>query len=1256
MDAQEKWQKARDILNNNPSVEQQKEAIGLLNEAYSADHAGAAYTLAQIYYYGSFFERDINKAYTLYKKAIELGFNKNNLLFAQMCIDGSVVEKNISKAEEILVSLAEEDVPEACAMLGWLGLERSESNLTSDEIWQWINRGASLGNNNCRLYKAKRLQFDGLDNDYFRAIKELSLNGNPLAYYHYAEALYLGIGCEKDAKEAVHWFGLACKDGDARAMCYLGSRYLDGIGVESKDLGKAIELFTQSANLGFPTSMQNLGALYAQLCEDEKASFWFDKAIEFGMEESKRLKEEYFSSEFGERLNNAIQIYINLGNPQKALTLVEELYSKGDDRVLTILLNFYLYGIGEENFGKDEAKAYNILLSKAKDGDAFANYMIAQFYEKGVVVKQDLDKSFEYYMKSAKAGYSEAQYKVGLYYIDIAGDKTEAAKWIEMAANNEQPDALCMMAYSYLQDPEIGTMNIKNLLYNQDVQKGMQLLKRAAELKDSKATRTLAICYQKGRHVEEDKEKAFELLQKSVELNSTPESVNLLGDFYRDGIGTEQNYEMAAQCYTWAANNGNAWAMSSLSKLYREGIGVEKNEELADELEVRWWETTQWNIFGNMPLDVAREQAQQGDEEAMYQLGNRYDNGEGVEQNAEIASDWWHKAAMKGHIKAAHNLGNYYFYAKHDVENGLRWLEKAASENSTLSLYVLGDIYINGIGIAQDVDKGLAYITKAADLDYPEAERKLSFLYHDGDVVEQDIDKSKYWLEKYLEHDSPDAHYRKGLCLYHGDMYETNYLQALVHFTEAVKGRCHDASPYYIDMLWRGNHAEQDREAVLATYKELDESGDAIASFYLYTLYNDEEYTSRDKDTAIAYLKKSAEEGYPVALRYLAFQYMEGGLLETDFNKANEYFIQASDRGDAIAMVNLATSYQSGRGVEKDVKKALELYISAAESGESYAACEAAKILLTGEDGLVETNYYKAVELLQKYADNGDPESCFLIAYAMFAKSDMENSYSWELVEKAFGYMLHAAKNEHPEAMYYVACSFMEGRGVIIDMEQAKHWFEETLKKDHRTEEIKKKLDLHFSDYEQAALYPRYIYWHDITEHNPALIQEKEPLLDEDGSLIPIAALKGAAQCGDVNAALLYGQLLLKDNPEEAKKFLTAVIKQGYSDIADAVGKQYYTGKDVEQDLDKAVEYFNLGLEAGNIRCALSLGLMYTADGVSKETEDYGKNLLQSVCEVSDENSEEYKYAKAQLDRIEQREQRPMSKLTKGFRSLFGKK
>ena len=1254
MDAEEKWQKARDILNNNPSTEQQKEAICLLNEAYSSNHAGATYTLAQIYYYGSFLEQDQNRAYTLYKKAIDLGFNKTNFLMAQMCIDGSVVEKNISRAEEILISLAKQDVPEACAMLGWLGLERSESNLTNDEIWQWVNKGASLGNNNCRLYKAKRLQFDGLDNDYFRAIKELSLNGNPLAYYHYAEALYLGIGCEKDAKESVHWFELASKDGDARAMCYLGNRYLDGIGVESQNLEKAIELLTQSANLGFSMAMQNLGVLYAQLCEDEKASFWLDKAIESGMEDSKRLKDKYLSSKFEERLNNAIHIYLNSGNPQKALKLVEDLYSQGEERVLSTMIDIYINGLGDNSFGKNESKAFDILSSKAKDGDIYAKFMIAQFYEGGIAVNQDLDKSFEYYMEAAKADYSHAQYKVGLYYNDVAKDKREAAKWIELAANNEQPDALCMMAYSYLQDPEIETMTIDNLSFDQDIDKGMQLLRHAADLGNADALYILAICYQKGKYVEKDEKKAFELLWTSIQAENTPKSIKKLGDFYRDGIGAAQAYEDAARLYQAASDRGDAGAMIALSELYNEGKGVEKNVELAIQLQKKASEIYEWNIFGNMPLEFAKEQAQQGDEEAMYQLGNRYDNGDGVEQNPEVASDWWFKAAIKGHIKAAHNLGNYYFYEKHDVENGLKWFEKAASGDSTLSLYALGDIFFNGIGIAQDKDKGLLYYKKAADLDYPEAERKLSFLYHDGDFVEQDIDKSKYWLEKYLEHDSPDAHYRMGLCLYHGDMYETNYSQALVHFSEAVKGRCHDASPYYIDLLWRGNHAEQDREAVLATYKELDERGDAIASYYLYTLYNDEEYALRDKDTAVTYLKKSAEGGYPVALRYMGFQYMEGGFFESDYNKANEYLAQAAEFGDTDAIINLARLYQLGLGVDKDTKKALEFYLQAAGLGEIYAVREAAKIYIVGEEGVVDKDLDKASELLKKTADV-DLESCVLLAFVLREMCELENNYSWKLAEESFHYMLKAANEGDPNAMYCVAYSYMEGRGVLWDIEKARLWFEKTLNKNHRTEEINNILVNYFSE-DSDHLYPSYVYWHSIDVRNPAQVGGKKQYIDEKGIMNISAIVKDAAQCGDVNAAALLGLGLRNSDPNKAWEYMKLVIGSGYTIYAESMGMDYYRGENVKKDIDRAEQYFAYGSELGDTRCKFRLGLLYMAKNDSDEDIEKGKNLLMSVCETAEKSSEEYIEAKSMLDRMENEENQTKSKLFKGFRSFFGKK
>lgn len=45
--------------------------------------------------------------------------------------------------------------------------------------------------------------------------------------------------------------------------------------------------------------------------------------------------------------------------------------------------------------------------------------------------------------------------------------------------------------------------------------------------------------------------------------------------------------------------------------------------------------------------------AEQGDAEAMYQIGNCYQNGEGVGQDIEKAVEWWIKASDFGHEKAS---------------------------------------------------------------------------------------------------------------------------------------------------------------------------------------------------------------------------------------------------------------------------------------------------------------------------------------------------------------------------------------------------------------------------------------------------------------------------------------------------------------------------------------------------------------------------------------------------------------------------
>ena len=55
-----------------------------------------------------------------------------------------------------------------------------------------------------------------------------------------------------------------------------------------------------------------------------------------------------------------------------------------------------------------------------------------------------------------------------------------------------------------------------------------------------------------------------------------------------------------------------------------------------------------------------RRRAEQGDAEAQFSLGFRYDEGEGVPEDRQEALQWWRKAAEQGHAMSQDNLGVSY--------------------------------------------------------------------------------------------------------------------------------------------------------------------------------------------------------------------------------------------------------------------------------------------------------------------------------------------------------------------------------------------------------------------------------------------------------------------------------------------------------------------------------------------------------------------------------------------------------------------
>lgn len=139
------------------------------------------------------------------------------------------------------------------------------------------------------------LGFNGVNKNAVEAIKWLTKaqkQGNAYSVYWMGNCYYKGIGVEKDLakantlyKEAFESFKKMAKDGDIKALCYVGICHNDGKATKvNKKL--AFEAFKVSAEKGYVRAQCNLGKRYLS-GEGVKQSYteahkWFRQAAEEG--------------------------------------------------------------------------------------------------------------------------------------------------------------------------------------------------------------------------------------------------------------------------------------------------------------------------------------------------------------------------------------------------------------------------------------------------------------------------------------------------------------------------------------------------------------------------------------------------------------------------------------------------------------------------------------------------------------------------------------------------------------------------------------------------------------------------------------------------------------------------------------------------------------------------------------------------------------------------------------------------------------
>ena len=120
--------------------------------------------------------------------------------------------------------------------------------------------------------------------------------------------------------------------------------------------------------------------------------------------------------------------------------------------------------------------------------------------------------------------------------------------------------------------------------------------------------------------------------------------------------------ETVEQLCRWV-EKGKAWAQSTLGQRYQDGIGVDQSDQQAREL-----------------FELA---ASQGYANAQYNLGCIYDEGQGVDQSDERAREYYEAAARQGIGYAQTNLGLLFHNdqgVERSFETARKWYMKAAEQ------------------------------------------------------------------------------------------------------------------------------------------------------------------------------------------------------------------------------------------------------------------------------------------------------------------------------------------------------------------------------------------------------------------------------------------------------------------------------------------------------------------------------------------------------------------------------------------------
>ncbi|MDP3560543.1 MAG: tetratricopeptide repeat protein [Legionellaceae bacterium] len=916
--------------------------------------------------------------------------------------------------------------------------------------------------------------------------------------------------------------------------------------------------------------------------------------------------------------------YGTLRNPQQALffltTAAEHGYLDAQNLRARIAL------IQEKN--PEQALAW--FQKAAQQGDTWAKIYCAGAYTFGYGTKKNVDLARRYLIDAARTGNALAQYGLAKDFLSTKGNQKMGFIWLNKAAEQQLPPAEFDLAHAYLS----GSIGKK------DPQKAQALLQRAAQQHYKPAILELATQAKTAGEVPQAIAYVHPLNSNSDLKNKKASAQQDFLNWLSNGLAQsfqDTQFQLTGILSPWK----NPETLSSMrynaaparetirgKDIYHAQFVMLEPTQIAigdyfDAISPTL--TTSIPLYQpqySLPIDV----------QALLKHDSYIVQNDPNEPL--IFKDATYQSLPPSPIYHALDTYSEGWQKRANYESVLMQYYEQAILGNPGAQFVLGQLYDEGIGVAQNRDQAIIYYGLAASQQDTRAGYHLGILYLHHPQDAEDYSKGLDWIADSAFKGDALAQYTLA-GLYKTGLYDQDNKEVLAPNPEQATFMYYlaSANQYGPAQYALANHLvqqpneklsipakQQRRNLIEKLYARAAQSGVAEAilplAFY-YAMDSDPKHQQQAFDIAAKY----AGENDPNAAVLLGMMYERG--IATAPNTAKALYWYQQNPNNPVSSFILGTYYAQGHNVSLDRERAQQLLDKAAHASLSYAQynlailkkeagvpflpdLEAARAAGNPSAGLLLADYYleksqdpatlkEAQDIYQYFASKGDPVAQYKLGYLFDAGVGMNRQ-----PEQALAWYEQSAQQGYPQAQYSLASLYQSGRTSDPDaIKKAEFWFTQALKKEPKAEvALGVLLEMQNGDYRSAE------------EHYQAAAKTGNSLAEYDLGLIydygkgvnpdPIIAQKwylAAAEQGHSQAMTQLAQLLMtSDAPKNATQvayWYKKAADLGNAEALYQMGKLTESGTGTKVDYPQTIAYYEKASQKGHLLASLTLAHIY---------------------------------------------------------------